>query len=65
MDDMVKSDNQQNSGRGGNKKKRKNRRSLRANKKKNCSRKLTIIGANAAGLSSKLESFNHILGTVQ
>ena len=42
-----------------------NRRGLRRNKNKKCSRKLKLIGFNCAGLASKLFSFDHILSTVQ
>ena len=44
---------------------KKNRRSLRKNKTKKCARKLILVGFNSAGLSSKLDSFDHILTTIQ
>lgn len=47
------------------KEKTKNRRSLRKNKTRKCARKLTLVGVNSAGLSSKLDSFDHILSAIQ
>ena len=43
----------------------KNRRSLRGNKTKKCARKLTLVGFNSAGLSSKFDSCDHILSSIQ
>ena len=43
----------------------KNRRSLRKNKTKKCSTKLKLVGANSAGLTSKLDSFNYLLGSIR
>ena len=39
----------------------KNRRGLRRNSKKKCLRKLSFVGVNSAGLSSKLSSFDNML----
>ena len=39
----------------------KNRRGLRRNNKKKCLRKLSCVGVNSAGLSSKLSSFDNML----
>ena len=47
------------------KEKTKNRRSLRKNKTRKCACKLTLVGFNLAGLSSKLDSFDHILSAIQ
>ena len=44
---------------------KKNRRSLRRNKKSKFTQKLKLIGFNAAGLSSKLHSFNYFLGKLK
>ena len=41
--------------------KKKNRRSYRKNKVSGVSNKIRIMGAKAAGISSKLPSLNHVL----
>ena len=46
-------------------KKSKNRRSFRKNKIRKCAKKLTLVGFNSAGLSSKLSSFDHLLSSIQ
>ena len=43
----------------------KNRRGLRRNNKKHCIRKLSFIGVNSAGLSSKLASFDSMMHALQ
>ena len=43
---------------------RKNRRSLRRNKKKKYKHELVFVGVNAAGISSKLASFDDLLKTL-
>ena len=43
----------------------KNRRGLRRNRKKNCIRKLSFVGVKAAGLSSKLSSFDSMLESLK
>ena len=43
----------------------KNRRSLRRNKKKKHSKKMVLVGVNAAGISSKLDSFDDMLTEVE
>ena len=43
----------------------KNRRGLRRNNKKHCIRKLSLIGVNSAGLSSKLASFDSMMHALQ
>ena len=45
--------------------KSKNRRSLRRNKNKHCTRKLSFVGVNSAGLSSKLTSFDNMLKSLK
>ena len=45
--------------------KRKNRRSLRKDRINSCSTKLKLVGVNCAGLTSKLESLNYLLGSVR
>ena len=47
------------------KQKSKNRRGLRRNNKKQFQRKLSFIGVNAAGISSKLCSFDNLLYTLK
>ena len=44
---------------------RKNRRSLRKNKRKICDKKLVLVGVNSAGLTSKLSSFEHLLNSLE
>lgn len=46
-------------------KKSKNRRSFRKNRIRKCAKKLTLVGFNSAGLSSKLSSFDHLLSSIQ
>ena len=43
----------------------KNRRSLRKNKISSCSTQLKLVGVNCAGLTSKLDSLNYLLGSVR
>ena len=45
--------------------KQKYRRGLRRNSKKQFKRKLSFIGVNAAGISSKLSSFDSLLGALK
>ena len=45
--------------------KKKNRRALRKNKRKQCLTNLVMIGVNSAGLTSKLASFDHILSSLE
>ena len=47
------------------KNKPKNRRAFRKNKIKQICKKRTLFGANAAGISSKLQSFDYLLSTLQ
>ena len=47
-----------------NKVKGKNHRSLRKNKANSCTKNLALVGANCAGLSSRMDSFNHLLGSL-
>ena len=44
---------------------KKNRRSLRKNKTKKYKNKVIFVGANAAGISSKLVSFDDMLETLK
>ena len=44
---------------------RKNRRSLRKNKRKICDKKLVLVGVNSAILTSKLSSFEHLLNILE
>ena len=44
---------------------KKNRRSLRKNKRKICEKKLVLVGVNSAGLTSKLSSFDHLLSSIE
>ena len=46
-------------------KKQKNRRALRKNKTKRFEKKFKLVGVNAAGISSKLDSLNFLLKEVQ
>ena len=58
MDPRLLKDKVNQDGAGG---KNKNRSRLKKNKSKAKNQKLTFVGANCAGLNSKLKSFDHLI----